>query len=77
MGSSPVVSSSLLADFNGDNVKGVPVASFNGQMSVVNGRLGRELPGWPVTLPGKVSFVAPLLHEKLTNSIKSYFSTRI
>ena len=68
VGSSPVVSSSLVADFNGDNVKDVLVASFNGQVSVVDGRSGHNLPGWPVTLPGKLLFAAPLLVcEKLSN----------
>lgn len=61
VGSSPVVSSSLLADFNGDNVKDVLVTSFNGQVSVVDGRSGHNLPGWPVNLPGKLLFAAPLL----------------
>ena len=61
VGSSPVVSSSLVADFNGDNVKDVLIASFNGQVSVVDGRTGHNLPGWPVTLPGKLLFAAPLL----------------
>lgn len=60
-GSSPVVSSSLVADFNGDNLNDVLVTSFNGQVSVVDGRSGHNLPGWPVTLPGKQLFVAPLL----------------
>ena len=68
VGSSPVVSSSLVADFNGDNVKDVLVASFNGQVSVVDGRSGHNLPGWPVSLPGKLLFAAPLLVcEKLWN----------
>ena len=48
VGSSPVVSSSLVADFNGVNVKDVLVASFNGQVSVVDGRSGHNLRGWPV-----------------------------
>ena len=61
VGSSPVVSSPLLADFNGDNVKDVLVTSFNGQVSVVDGRSGQELPGWPVTLSGKMLFATPLL----------------
>ncbi len=61
VGSSPVVSSSLVADFNGDNLNDVLVTSFNGQVSVVDGRLGHNLPGWPVTLPGKLIFAAPLL----------------
>ena len=69
VGSSPVVSSSLVADFNGDNVKDVLVASFNGQVTVVDGRSGHNLPGWPVTLPGKLLFAAPLLVcERLSNS---------
>jgi len=68
IGSSPVVSSSLLADFNGDNVKDVLAASFNGQVSVVDGRSDHNLPGWPVTLPGKLLFAAPLLvRERLSN----------
>ena len=61
VGSSPVVSSPLLADFNGDNVRDVLVTSFNGQVSVVDGRSGQELPGWPVILPGKLLFAGPLL----------------
>ena len=61
VGSSPVVSSSLVADFNGDNVRDVLVTSFNGQVSVVDGRSGHNLAGWPVTLPGKLLFAAPLL----------------
>ena len=61
VGSSPVVSSSLVADFNGDNVKDVLAASLNGQVSVVDGRSGHNLPGWPVILPGKLLFAAPLL----------------
>jgi hypothetical protein len=68
--SSPVVSSSLVADFNGDNVKDVLVASFNGQVSVVDGKSCHNLPGWLVTLPGKLLFVAPLLVcEKLWNRV--------
>ena len=43
------------------NVKDVLVASFNGQVSIVDERLGHNLPGWPVTLPGKLLFPAPLL----------------
>ena len=67
-GSSPVVSSPLVADFNGDNVKDVLVASFNGQVSVVDGRSGHNLPAWPVTLPGKLLFAAPLMvRERLSN----------
>lgn len=61
VGSSPVVSSPLVADLNGDNVNDVLVTSFNGQVSVVDGRSGQELPGWPVNLPGKLLFAAPLL----------------
>jgi len=68
VGSSPVVSSSLLADFNGDKFKNVLASSFNGQVSVVDGRSGHNLPGWPVTLPGKLLFAAPLLvRERLSN----------
>ena len=77
VGSSPVVSSSLVADFNGDNVKDVLVASFNGQVSVVDGRSGHNLPGWPVTLPGKLLFAAPLLVcERLSNPRTVDFSTK-
>ena len=77
VGSSPVVSSSLVADFNGDNVKDVLVASFNGQVSVVDGRSGHNLPGWPVTLPGKLLFAAPLLVcERLTNPKTIDFSAK-
>ena len=57
-----------MVDFNGDNVKDVLVASFSGQVSVVDGRSGHNLPGWPVTLPGKLLFAAPLLVcERLLN----------
>ncbi|CAH3161509.1 unnamed protein product [Porites evermanni] len=63
VGSSPVVSSPLVADLNGDNVNDVLVTSFNGQVSVVDGRSGQELPGWPVNLPGKLLFAAPLLYD--------------
>ena len=77
VGSSPVVSSSLVADFNGDNVKDVLVASFNGQVTVVDGRSGHNLPGWPVTLPGKLLFAAPLLVcERLSNSKTLDFSVQ-
>ena len=64
VGSSPVVSSPLVADLNGDNVNDALVTSFNGQVSVVDGRSGQELPGWPVNLPGKLLFAAPLLVRK-------------
>ena len=60
-GSSPVVSSALVADFNGDNVRDVLATSLDGQVSVVDGRSGLNLAGWPVTLPGKLLFAAPLL----------------
>lgn len=63
VGSSPVVSSPLLADLNGDNVKDVLVTSFNGQLTVVDGRSGHYLPGWPVFLSGKMLFSAPLLYD--------------
>jgi len=63
VGSSPVVSSPVLADFNGDNVRDVLVTSFNGQVSTVDGRSGHDLPGWPVTLSGKMLFAAPLLYD--------------
>lgn len=77
VGSSPVVSSSLVADFNGDNVKDVLVASFNGQVSVVDGRSGHNLPGWPLTLPGKLLFAAPLLVcERLSNPKTLDFSVK-
>jgi len=77
VGSSPVVSSLLVADFNGDNVKDVLVASFNGQVSVVDGRSGHNLPGWPVTLPGKLLFAAPLLVcERLSNPKTLDFSIK-
>jgi len=42
-------------------MKDVLVASFNGQVSVVDGRSGHNLPGWPITLPGNLLFAAPLL----------------
>lgn len=61
VGSSPVVSSALVADFNGDNVRDVLATSLDGQVSVVDGRSGLNLAGWPVTLPGKLLFAAPLL----------------
>ena len=61
VGSSPVVSSALLADVNGDNVRDVLATSLNGQVSVVDGRSGFNLPGWPRTLPGKLLFSATLL----------------
>lgn len=60
-GSSPVVSSPLLADINGDNVLDVAVCTFEGQVSVMDGRTGHELPGWPVTAPGHNFHAAPLL----------------
>ena len=76
VGSSPVVSSSLVADFNGDNVKDVLVTSFNGHVSVVDGRSGQNLAGWPVTLPEKHLFAAPLLvcNGSLTNTKISLFT---
>ena len=58
-GSSPVVSSAL--HFNGDNVRDVLATSLDDQVSVVDGRSGLNLAGWPVTLPGKLLFAAPLL----------------
>lgn len=61
VGSSPVVSSAHVADFNGDNVRDVLATSLDGQVSVVDGRSGLNLAGWPVTLPGKLLFAAPLL----------------
>ena len=61
VGSSPVVSSALVADFNGDNVRDVLATSLDGQVSVVDGRSGLNLAGWPVTLPRKLLFAAPLL----------------
>lgn len=60
-GSSPVVSSPLLADVNGDNVLDVAVCAFEGQVSVIDGRTGHELPGWPVTASGHNLHAAPLL----------------
>ncbi|RMX45877.1 hypothetical protein pdam_00024097 [Pocillopora damicornis] len=63
VGSSPVVSSALVADFNGDNVRDVLATSLDGQVSVVDGRSGLNLAGWPVTLPGKLLFAAPLLFD--------------
>ena len=70
VGSSPVVSSPLLADLNGDNVKDVLVTSFNGQLTVVDGRSGHYLPGWPVFLSGKMLFSAPLLvSEPMTSNM--------
>ncbi|XP_022800221.1 protein DEFECTIVE IN EXINE FORMATION 1-like isoform X1 [Stylophora pistillata] len=63
VGSSPVVSSALVADVNGDNVKDVLATSLSGQVSVVDGRSGLNLAGWPVTLPGKILFAAPLLFD--------------
>ena len=35
--------------------------SLDGQVSVVDGRSGLNLAGWPVTLPRKLLFAAPLL----------------
>ena len=61
VGSSPVVSSALVADFNGDNVRDVLATSLDGQVSVVDGRSGLNLAGWPVTLSGKLLLAAPLL----------------
>ena len=61
VGSSSVVSSPLIGDLNGDNAKDVLVTSFDGQVSAVDGRTGRSLPGWPVFLPEKMLFAAPLL----------------
>jgi len=72
VGSSPVVSSPVLADFNGDNVRDVLVTSFNGQVSTVDGRSGHDLPGWPVTLSGKMLFAAPLLVRRASNLFPVY-----
>jgi hypothetical protein len=60
-GSSPVVSSPLLADINGDNVKDVAVCTFDGQVSVLDGRTGHELPGWPITALEHNFHAAPVL----------------
>ena len=61
VGSFPVVSSPLLADVTGDNVRDVLVTSFNGQVSVVDGRTGQDLQGWPARLTGENLYAAPLL----------------
>ena len=59
--SSSVVSSPLIADVNGDNVKDVLFTSFGGDVLVVDGGTGHFLPGWPVNFPDKTFHAAPLL----------------
>ena len=59
--SSPVVSSPLIADVNGDNVKDVLVTSFGGEVMAVDGETGRFLPGWPVAFTNNTFHAAPLL----------------
>ena len=60
-GSSPVVSSPLIADVNGDNIDDILVTSFSGQASVIDGRSGQKLSGWPLVLPGVNFHAGPLL----------------
>lgn len=60
-GSAPVVSSPLLADINGDNVLDVAVTTFDGQVSILNGQSGHQLPGWPFDGVKATYHAAPLL----------------
>lgn len=65
-GSSPVVSSPLLGDVNGDNVVDVAVTAFDGQVSILNGQTGHEIPGWPFTGIKSSYHAAPLLVRVIT-----------
>ena len=41
------LSSPVIADVNGDGVPDVVTADLSGMLHVLNGRTGRDLPGWP------------------------------
>lgn len=60
-GSSSIVSSPMIVDINGDNVKDVLVTSFGGEVIAVDGETGRFLSGWPVTFTDQTFHAAPLL----------------
>ncbi|XP_032219619.2 protein DEFECTIVE IN EXINE FORMATION 1 [Nematostella vectensis] len=62
-GTAPIVSSPLIVDVNGDNIKDVAVATFDGQVSVIDGSTGLCLSGWPITIAGSNFHAAPLMYD--------------
>ncbi|EDO46784.1 predicted protein [Nematostella vectensis] len=62
-GAAPIVSSPLIVDVNGDNIKDVAVTTFDGQVSVIDGSTGQCLSGWPITITGSNFHAAPLMYD--------------